>query len=300
MNILVTGATGFIGSALIKRLLQDKHRIHAWVRDRERALKVLGPEVLISESLTQHLSNPIDVVINLAGAPIADERWTVHRKAELRSSRVDLTRQLANEIRKNNQHPALVISASAIGYYGSQPPETDLDEESAAVAGFTHNLCTDWEAAAMQLANEHTRVCLLRSGIVLAKNGGALARILPPFKLGMGGPIGDGRQMMSWIHLDDWINACLFLMEDQDAAGAFNFTAPEPASNKAFTQALSRALKRPAFFRVPCVVLKKAMGESSELLCEGQKVLPKRLLERGFEFRHPNIGEAMTAIVRGS
>lgn len=300
MNILVTGATGFLGRTLIGRLLQQGHQVHAWVRDRERALKILGARVLISESLTQHLSNPIDVVINLAGEPIADQRWSADRKSRLRSSRIDLTLQLANAIRTNNQHPDLVISGSAIGYYGSQPPTTDLDESSAAVPGFTHSLCADWEKAAMQLADENTRVCLLRTGVVLGKGGGALAKMLTPFKLGLGGPIGDGRQIMSWIHLDDWVNACLFLIEDKGATGAFNLTSPAPVSNKAFTRALARALSRPAFFRVPCSALKLAMGEAAELLCEGQSVVPKKLLERGFQFSYPDINDAMTAIIRAA
>jgi uncharacterized protein (TIGR01777 family) len=298
MNILMTGATGFIGRALIPRLQQQGHRIHAWVRDQQRARIGLDPQVLASESLTQHLSNPIDAVINLAGEPIADKRWTAERKQALRMSRIDLTQQLIEALARNNQRPGLFISGSAIGFYGSQPDDKILDEDADAAPGFTHSLCADWEQAAMAFSADDNRVCLLRTGVVLGKNGGALAKMLPPFKLGLGGPIGDGRQTMSWIHIDDWINACVYLIENHDMQGAYNFTAPQPVSNKAFTRALSRAVRRPALFRVPCKVLQIAMGEGSELLCEGQKVVPKRLLDHGFRFEHPDIDEAMNSIVR--
>jgi hypothetical protein len=296
MNILMTGATGFIGRTLVQRLQQDGHRVHAWVRDHARARKLLNPQVLASESLTQHLSNPIDVVVNLAGEPIADKRWTPQRKQALRSSRIDLTQTLIEALERNGQQPGAFISGSAIGFYGSQPPDLTLDEDSGFAAGFTHELCADWEQAALQYRAENSRVCLLRTGVVLGKGGGALAKMLPPFKLGLGGPIGDGRQIMSWIHLDDWINACMHLIENQGLAGAFNFTAPEPVSNQQFTAALARAVRRPAIFRVPCKVLELAMGEASELLCQGQKVVPRRLLGSGFEFAHTDIQDAMNAV----
>ena len=297
MKILLTGATGFIGKPLSTRLHMEGHNVIAWVRDLSKARSVLDEKIECISHLDQLATDHIDAVINLAGEPIADKRWTSARKSSLRSSRIDLTNHLVAMLKTLPQAPNVMLSGSAIGYYGSHTDNEPLDEHGKIVPGFTHQLCADWEAAAMAMQSEATRVCLLRTGIVLGQNGGALGKMLAPFKLGLGGPIGDGRQIMSWIHLQDWIDAALFLLNNADCEGPYNLVSPEPVNNKTFTRALARAVSRPAFFKVPCPVLQLAMGEASELLCSGQKVIPKKLLDQGFTFRYRYIDDAFNEIL---
>ena len=297
MKILVTGATGFIGRPLTKVLIEQGHEVYAWVRDTGKARVLLDGQVKCYERLEDIPEPYVDAVINLAGQPIADRRWTKSRKQSLRSSRIELTYELVRFINRLEQKPRVVLSGSAIGYYGPQAADLILDEQSKSVPGFTHSLCADWETAAMSLASEATRVCLLRTGVVLGNGGGALGKMLLPFKLGLGGPIGDGQQMMSWIHQKDWINAALFLLTNDTLSGPFNLVSPNPVNNKIFTKALAEAVHRPAIFRVPCCGLKLAMGEAAELLCQGQRVVPKNLLAAGFEFEFDFIDQALTDIV---
>jgi len=297
MNILLTGATGFIGRNLSRTLTEHGHQLYAWVRNINRASSLLGDQVRCFESLETISDKKIDAVINLAGEPIADKRWSDIRKQILRNSRIDITRELGVFIRTLDYQPRVILSGSAIGYYGSQADDVVLDEQSGVVSGFTHQLCSDWEAAASELASDSTRVCLLRTGIVLGEGGGVLKKMLPPFKLGLGGPIGDGQQVMSWIHLNDWIRAALFLLDNDTLSGPFNLVSPNPVNNKIFTNALAKALHRPAFLKVPCTALEVAMGEASELLCKGQHVIPKNLLDSGFQFEFNDIDHALSEIV---
>ena len=297
MNILVTGATGFIGQPLTIRLIAEGHQVTAWVRDLPKAESTLHQQVKCVTQPAQLSDVEFDAVINLAGAPIADKRWTSARKLLLRSSRIDLTHELVAHLKKQSVPPKIMISGSAIGYYGSQINDDELDENGHFEPGFTHRLCADWEAAALTLESDSTRVCLLRTGVVLGLGGGALGKMLTPFKLGLGGPIGNGKQVMSWIHLQDWINAAMFLLDNEDCSGAYNFVSPEPVTNKIFTSQLADAVNRPAFFKVPCFVLQIAMGEAAELLCEGQRVIPKKLSDAGFEFKFSNIRNAFSNIV---
>jgi uncharacterized protein (TIGR01777 family) len=297
MNILVTGATGFIGRPLTTRLVAEGHHVIAWVRNLSNARATLHEKIECVSQLDQLATRQIDAVINLAGEPIADKRWTSSRKSALRTSRIDLTEQLVAMLKTLPQAPKVMISGSAIGYYGSHTDDKPLDEQGNIESGFTHRLCADWEAAAMAMQSDATRVCLLRTGIVLGQGGGAMSKMLTPFKLGLGGPIGDGHQIMSWIHLQDWIDAAIFLLNNEDCSGPYNFVSPEPVSNKIFTRALARAVRRPAFFKVPCLVLELAMGEASELLCSGQKVIPKKLVDQGFTFKYTNIDDAFNEIV---
>ena len=298
MNILMTGATGFIGKPLTTRLISEGHQITAWVRDAVKAKASLPEKVTCIEKLDQLSDENFDGVINLAGEPIADKRWTAARKLSLRASRIDLTHQLVSHLKKQVTLPKVILSGSAIGYYGSQVNDEELDESGYFEPGFTHRLCADWEAAALKLESDITRVCLLRTGIVLEQGGGALNKMLMPFKLGLGGPISNGKQVMSWIHLQDWINAAVFLLNNETCSGAYNFVSPEPVTNRIFTQQLADALKRPVFFKVPCFVLQLAMGEAAELLCKGQRVVPKKLIDAGFEFKFTNIRNALGNIVR--
>jgi uncharacterized protein len=297
MKILFTGATGFIGKAFTSVLLDNGHEVFAWVRSIEKARAVLDRRIHTFINIEDLGDQYFDAVINLAGAPIVDKRWTDSRKLLLRKSRIDLTKTLAEYINSLEQKPAVVLSGSAIGYYGSQPADTLLDESAEAVAGFQHSLCADWEAAALSLQSDTTRVCLLRTGIVLGKEGGVLGKMLLPFKLGLGGPIGDGQQMMSWIHLQDWINAGLLLLTNESLRGPYNLVSPNPVNNEKFSRALSTAVHRPAIFRVPCFALNMAMGDASELLCKGQHVLPKRLTEAGYRFEFTDIDTAFADII---
>lgn len=297
MNILLTGATGFIGKPLSQTLTNQGHEVYAWVRNLAKAKAQLDNRVKCIEQLDEARKQYIDAVINLAGEPIADKRWSKKRKTALRDSRIGLTYKLVDFIHTLKQKPTIILSGSAIGYYGSQAADVELNEDSDHVSGFTHELCADWEAAAMSLANDSTRVCLLRTGVVLGSGGGALGKMLLPYKLGLGGPIGNGLQMMSWIHLQDWINASLFLLSNEALSGPFNLVSPNPVNNKAFTNALARTVHRPAVLKVPCFLLKLVLGEASMLLCEGQRVIPKKLLDAGYSFKFSHIEQAFADIV---
>jgi len=295
MNILVTGGTGFIGRALIKRLLAE-HQVYCLSRRAERVRRCFADTVTPVEEYSQLSGVTIDAVINLAGAGIADRRWTESRKASLRDSRIEGTRLLVAWMSRQTHPPRVLLNGSAIGFYGDHPEDAELAEDGPVTAGFTHQLCADWEAEALKAESLGVRVCLLRTGVVLGK-GGALAKMLPPFRLGLGGPISSGNQWMSWIHLEDQVAAILFLLNHRGAKGAFNLTAPESVSNLAFSQCLGRSLKRPVFFTVPAFVIRLMLGEGAELLLGGQRVAPVRLLEQGFSFQYPQLSAALDDIL---
>ena len=299
MKLLITGASGFIGSALIRQLLTEQHQIIGLSRSATKLQKRYGdPQQLRAvSSLTEIDDNEkIDAIVNLAGEPILDKRWTEKRKQLLYNSRLQTTSSLIELIERLVDKPEVLISGSAIGFYGSQPGDRVVDESTEGRPGFTHKLCSDWEDKAWQAAESHVRVCLLRTGVVLG-DGGALARMLTPFKLGLGGVIGSGDQWFSWICLDDMVAVIIFLLEHQVLSGAFNATAPEPVTNSVFTKALGRALKRPTMLPMPAVALQLMLGEGAELLCEGQRVMPVRLREAGFEFRCRKIDRALQSLV---
>lgn len=297
MKILMTGGTGFVGSAFIKRY-GDQHEITVVSRHPKQAKKTLGPTVSVLPSLAEleHL-NAFDAVINLAGEPIADKRWTDAQKERIEQSRWHITETLVGLCAASDHPPHTFLSGSAIGYYGRQGATPVTEDDNTPHDEFSHQLCKRWEAIAQEAASEQTRVCLLRTGVVLAGHGGALKKMLPPFRLGLGGPIGDGQQMMSWIHLDDMVAGIQFLLEHDQCQGPYNFTAPHPASNEAFSKTLGKVLHRPAFFRVPAFVLRTALGEMSDLLLTGQAVLPQRLEQAGFVFEYPQLEQALHASV---
>ncbi|RAK01774.1 TIGR01777 family oxidoreductase [Aliidiomarina maris] len=293
MHILITGGTGLIGSALYKKL-RNQHQITVLTRNAERAYRTLGHDIQALTSLEplRHLDD-FDAVINLAGEPIADKRWSDQQKKRIEQSRFETTEQLVSRFKQSTKPPKVFISGSAIGYYGRQGQTPVTENDYQAHDEFTHRLCAHWEQLAEQAASEHTRVCTLRTGIVLAANGGALSKMALPFKLGVGGPIGDGQQMMSWIHLDDMVDLIIFLLHHDNASGAFNATAPEPVSNQVFSQTLAKVLKRPCLFRVPAPVMRILLGEMSDMILTGQAVLPEKLIQSGFQFRHPTLMEAL-------
>lgn len=295
MKVLITGGTGFIGQAYIKWRQPHGVNFTCITRNPDRAKKTLGPAVRTVTSLMEVDGETFDAVINLCGEPIADRRWSEKRKKLLRYSRLTMTHALVDWMAMSDKKPAVFISGSAIGYYGTHPGDDLLVEASAVRQGFTHSLCADWEEEAMRAAELGVRVCLIRTGVVLGE-GGALKKMVPPFRMGVGGPIGDGRQWMSWIHLEDELRAIDFLLRHQTLQGAFNLTAPEASRNAEFAQTLGRALKRPAKLPLPPFVVELMLGEGAELLLEGQRVYPQRLMQAGFEFKYPELDQALEQI----
>lgn len=296
MKILITGATGLVGSAFIRKY-GEQHEITALSRSPEKASKKLGKSVRVIASLSEldNLNN-FDAVLNLAGEPIADKRWSEKQKERIQKSRFRITEQLAALIQNSERPPEVFISGSAVGFYGRQGTKKVSETEGTPHDEFSHQLCKQWEQLANEAASPETRVCLLRTGIVVASSGGALKRMAPPFKFGLGGPIGDGQQMMSWIHIHDMVAAIDFLLHKQDCAGAYNLTAPNPVNNETFSKTLAKVLHRPAIFRVPAFVMRMAFGEMSDLLLTGQAVIPERLLAEGFKFEYPELEPALAKI----
>lgn len=294
MHVLVTGGTGFIGRALCPALLQAGHRVSVLTRDATRAARIL-PGVQALEDLAQ--ADAADAAINLAGEPLAEGRWSETRKRRFRTSRIGTTRTLLEWIARqpDAQRPRCLLSGSAIGYYGDAG-ERVLDEASPAGDDFAAQLCRDWEAEAARARELGVRVTLLRTGVVLGRDGGALARMLPPFRLGLGGRMGDGRQWMSWIHRDDHVGLLLWLLE-RGGDGAYNATAPAPVTNADFARQLGKALHRPALLPAPAAALRLAFGEMADLLLGSQRVLPARAQQEGYAFRYPELGAALSAAV---
>lgn len=294
MAKLVTGATGFIGSALIDSWLeQDPDQEILGLTRNPQALQQRFKGKVTPVTSLDDINNEqaLSVIVNLAGEPILDKRWTEERKHLLYDSRINITTELVGLIKRLEQPPEVFISGSAIGYYGNQQDDLQLDELQEGHPSFSHQLCHDWENVALQV-EEVTRVCLVRTGIVLGP-GGALGKMLPPFKMGLGGPIASGDQWMSWIDLTDMIAGINYLIQHQTLQGPFNLTAPEPVSNRDFTKSLAKTLHRPAFFLMPAFVLQLMLGEGAELLVEGQRVVPAKLLEAGYEFQYPTLDASL-------
>lgn len=297
MHILVTGGTGFIGRALCAELLRGGHSLQVLSRQPDSvAMRLSLPGVsAIADLASLPADTRIDAVINLAGEPIADARWTASRRRLLEQSRIGVTRAIDALLSRLAVPPAVMISGSAIGYYGDCG-EREVDEDAPAGRDYAAQLCADWEQAAAPVAARGTRVCLLRTGVVLHPDGGALARMLPVFRLGLGGRIGDGRQWMSWIHRDDVVALVLQALQDERYRGPCNATAPHPVRNGEFTRALAAAVRRPAVMPVPALALKLALGEASSLLLGSQRVLPGKAMACGFSFRYPTLASALAAL----
>lgn len=299
MHYLISGGTGFIGAALVKSLLADGHKITVITRSPEKAILQFGGAVFtVGLEKVSQIVEGIDGVVNLAGAPIVDKRWSDERKQLLRNSRIDFTRTLIEQLEQASARPEFFISGSAIGYYGSHQGGVPLHEKSPVDPGFTHSLCRDWEEVALGAEKQlDSRVCLIRTGVVLGE-GGALIKMIPPFKFGMGGPIGDGQQWMSWVHLADEVAIIRFLMEHKTLFGPFNATSPNAVDNEMFSQVLGAVLSKPARVRMPAFIMKILLGEASELLLEGQRVYPARLLDAGFEFTYPDLERALRSVIQ--
>ncbi|QSX28788.1 TIGR01777 family oxidoreductase [Shewanella cyperi] len=294
MKIFITGATGFIGRQLVATLAE--HELRVLTRDVGRARDLLGEGIQYLTDLNRLENfNDVDAVINLAGEPIVGRRWSDAQKHVLKHSRWDITSTLTGLIQQSDNPPAVFISGSAVGFYGNQGNQV-VTEASLPVDDFAHEICATWEQLALEAASPQTRVCIIRTGVVLALGGGALAKMLPPFRLGLGGPIGSGNQGISWIHMDDMIRLIHFLLSNPGCRGIYNACAPNPVSNRDFAGALGRALHRPALLPVPELALKLLLGEASTMVTGGQYVLPQRVEEAGFRFLFPKIDQAMEAI----
>lgn len=296
MQILLTGGTGFIGKSLVKRLLQQGHTLTILSRNPKKASTLFDAPVKVWSSISQWQKNVhFDVVINLAGEPIIDKTWSTTRKKSLLDSRVGITEQLVSAMQNANTKPSVFLSGSAIGVYGDCG-KTICTESAAAGNDFAAYLCQQWEKAALKAEALGVRVAILRTGLVLAKHGGMLAKMRMPFSLGLGSQLGNGQQIMSWIHLDDYIEAVVFLLNCQNCQGAYNMTAPNPVTNQEFSRELARSLKRRVLFSTPEWALKPVLGERSILLFGGQHVIPSKLLSHGFQFRHPKLIDALKNI----
>ena len=296
MKVLITGGTGLIGRHLIPRLLELKHSVTVVTRSPAKVQQQLDARVSLLKGLNDLGNlNDFDAVINLAGEPIADKRWTAEQKQRLCNSRWQITQRIADLIKASETPPKVLISGSASGYYGDLG-EVVVTEEEPPHNEFTHKLCARWEQIACEAQSDSTRVCLLRTGVVFAPKGGILAKMLPLFRLGLGGPIGDGRQYLAWIHIDDMVNGILWLL-DNDLRGPFNMVSPYPVRNEQFAHTLGHVLHRPAIMRAPAFAIRLVMGESSVLVLGGQRALPKRLEAAGFAFRWYDLEEALGDVV---
>ena len=296
-TILVTGATGFVGSRLVESLIAEGHRVLVLARDPLKAAK-LGSPIQIVTSLDQvgH-GESLDAIINLVGEPISNGLWTKARRDKILTSRLDMTRAVVALIARLSSKPAILVNASAIGWYGLQDDEP-LTEDSAGRECFCRDVCVAWEAEAEQAARHGVRVVCLRIGLVLGVEGGVLGRLLLPFEFGAGGPIGSGRQWMSWIARDDLVRLIAHVIVTPSLTGAVNATAPTPERNRAFGEALGKALHRPALLPLPALPLRLLGGDfARELLLGGQRVLPCKALASGFAFRHARLEDALGEIV---
>ncbi|MBS0846809.1 TIGR01777 family oxidoreductase [Citrobacter sp. JGM124] len=292
MRVLITGGTGLIGHHLITRLVKEGARITVLTRFPERAATQLGSQVslLPDLSLLNHLDD-FDAVINLAGEPIVNRRWTTSQKEHLCQSRWHMTEQLVALIRASHCPPEVLISGSAIGYYGDKG-EIPLTEDTPPHDEFTHRLCQQWEQIALGAQTARTRVCLLRTGVVLANDGGALKKMLPPFRYGLGGALGNGHQYMAWIHIDDMVNGIIWLLNNP-LHGPFNLVSPQPVTNTQFTRTLGNVLNRPTRLSVPGMMVRLLMGEAAVLLLGSQHAIPQRLEASGFQFNWPELHDAL-------
>lgn len=302
MQIFMTGGTGFVGPALVRRLRRDGHALRLWVRSPERAREQLGElaaqvELVAASGGATAMQAAIadaDAIVNLAGEPVIGKRWTDKQKRSLADSRVGITDKIVAAMAATPR-PRVLVSTSAVGYYGDTGAR-EVDEDSPPGSDFLAELTVAWEAAALRAQAQDTRVVLVRIGLVLGRGGGVLGQMLPIFKLGLGGPLGAGDQYFPWVHLDDLVELYATAIADPRLRGPANAVAPGIVTNREFARALGRAVHRPAIFRVPAFALRVALGEASSALVHGQRVVPRRTQALGFRFAHPELDAALAGL----
>lgn len=298
MNILITGGTGFLGGELIKRYLASGHNITVHTRSPAKVERLFKGKVSALTDFDRPPANEhYQAIINLSGAPIIGGRWTTSRKKTIRQSRIDLTQSLVDFIGSLAQRPSVLVSGSAIGFYGDQADLALTEQSQPVVDDFSQQLCSDWERAALEAEQHGVRVCLVRTGLVLGNNGGLLKQMLLPYRLGLGGALGSGKQWMSWIHLRDWLNIVETLVADPHMQGPYNAVAPQPVINREFSNTLAELLGRPQLMPIPALPLKCLLGEMSALLLGSQRVVPQRLLDRNFQFEFTELRAALADIL---
>jgi len=300
MKIVIAGATGFLGRPLVAALLADGHAVIVLSRS-ERAsvpgarLVTWDPQRALAPWAVE--LDGADAVINLAGEPIADHRWTAARKHRIEDSRVTATRRIAAAIAESRRPAAVLVNGSGVGFYGRCGDEI-VTEETGAGSDFLAGVCRRWEAQAVTASSAATRVVCIRTGLVLAHDGGALGKMLLPFRLGIGGRLGSGRQYWPWIHRQDWVDLVRFVLRTSHAVGPVNASAPSPVTNAAFTKEIGRTLGRPTFAAVPAFALRIALGEMADsLLLSGQRAVPARASQLGFTFTYPSLSLALNAVL---
>ncbi|MBS0466349.1 MAG: TIGR01777 family oxidoreductase [Proteobacteria bacterium] len=300
MRLLLTGGTGLIGQALCRHWQRQGHELWVWSRNPQQVPAQCSGARGIAQLQALDVSAPLDAVVNLAGAPIADRPWTAARRALLWRSRVDLTRTLVDWIGRQATPPRVLLSGSAVGWYGDGGEQWLAEDSAAGNSDFGSHLCVAWEQEAERARQWGVRVALLRTAPVLAPQGGMLARLLPPFRFGLGGRLGSGQQWMPWIHLDDQVALIDHLLQRDTCSGPYNACAPEAVRNTDFTQTLARTLHRPAVLSASAWALRLALGEMSVLLLGGQRLVPRRTQEAGFAWRHPTLAGALKQLLRSS
>lgn len=296
MKILLTGGTGLIGRHLCQLWLAQGHEIYVWSRNPNKVKSIFGHTVHAVKTLSELNQVALDAVINLAGAPIADKPWTRARRTLLRNSRIALTDELVAWLGQQPHQPEVLISGSAVGWYGSGG-DLFLSEDSPQQSqDFATQLCADWESSALKAQALGIRVVLIRTGLVLTGQGGFLARLIPLFQFGLGGKQGNGQQWMPWIHIDDEIGIIDFMLHHQQCSGPYNGCAPNPVRNQDFAKVLGKHLRRPVFLAAPGFALKMLLGEMAELILGGQRLQPKRVLEAGYRFKYEQLEMALKAL----
>ncbi|ABD03386.1 NAD-dependent epimerase/dehydratase family protein [Synechococcus sp. JA-2-3B'a(2-13)] len=303
MRIVITGGSGFIGRRLVARLLEQGDQVLVLTRRLEQARRILGespnlkllPYDPYQPQAWAAALEGYEGIVNLAGEPLASSRWTETKKKEIRRSRVETTQALVQALASLNQKPQVMISSSAVGYYGSHPAGEPLTETDPPAQDFLAEVCQAWEAAARPVEELGIRLAILRTGIVLGPDGGALGQMLAPFQFFIGGTIGSGKQWLSWIHREDWVSLVCFLLEQ--GSGVFNATAPNPVQMEEFCRTLGQVLGRPSWLPVPELALELLLGEAAQVVLTGQKVIPQAALQMGFTFQYPQLKEALRQIL---
>lgn len=307
MRVLITGGTGLIGRALVDFLLRAGHQLTVLSRNPERASLPAEVAVVrwdgVSTEGWGHLMEEMDAVINLAGESIAGSgalpaRWTAERKKRILDSRIDATNAVVAAIAQADHKPRTLVQGSAVGYYGARHSDIELDESAPPGDDFLAGVVVRWEAVSEPVEEMGVRRAIARTGLVLSRSGGSLPPMLLPFRLFLGGPMGDGRQWWPWIHIRDEVRALAFLMNDDRASGPYNLTAPNPVTNREFARVLGKVLGRPAFLPAPAFALRLALGEMATLLLDGQRAIPKRLLDLDFRFEFPDLDTALIDLLR--